>query len=377
MAVEDKIFIPYIERKVSKPFSNLKPDEQIIAHWALVYKELIKFNYSSLIGCDLDSPMTEKQMKGLSSDKKGGIMWYNYMYSDAYKEDEKLKKDKIEVGGKDPNYWARLSIFEALERFSLIGLGDFKLSPRILSYLKEMRENPRGIPNSHIIRDTKRYEAAKEAAEAILRIKPWMAGQIIISMVGMFSGECAWNFKGTVMEAEASGNTTSKFASGAANAGECWFGLTNWAQKIKCINACNLTQICHDPGSYNPKTNGLSSPLMSLNDHAKITAYYYTDYGGWPAEFIKSFEHKKPSSMQDMDNIIACAFLQKAGAGSKPSDGDYWPQALKREEPYWNWHDAKGNGVNYNNLACSIYHAAMFARFLKDKTVPKGDPWET
>lgn len=117
MAVEDKFFIPYIERNVSKPFSNLKPDEQIIAHWALVYKELIKFNYSSLIGCDLDSPMTEKQMKGLSSDKKGGIDWYNYMYSEQYKDDEKLRKDGIKVDGKDPNYWARLSIFEALERY--------------------------------------------------------------------------------------------------------------------------------------------------------------------------------------------------------------------------------------------------------------------
>lgn len=106
----NNLLLPYIERRVSKPFSKLTPDEQIVAHWALIYKELIKYNYESLLGYDLDSIATEKQMNLSSSDHKGGIEWYNYMYSDSYEDEDK----QVDKRGK---VFASLSITEALKKY--------------------------------------------------------------------------------------------------------------------------------------------------------------------------------------------------------------------------------------------------------------------
>lgn len=107
----------YIERNINNPFRNLESDEKILANIALVYKEMLKWEYEEYLGYDLDDLSTFQQMSGTSSNKSGGLEWYNYMYSDRYKDDEGLKKDHIDVGGKDPHYWARLSVFEALRRF--------------------------------------------------------------------------------------------------------------------------------------------------------------------------------------------------------------------------------------------------------------------
>ena len=95
---------------------------------------------------------------------------YNYMYSENYKDDEGLKKDDIKIGGKDPNYWARLTVFEALERFGAANLGDFIVPPDVLEWVKQKRKdgNNFGVGDSHIPRDIERYENCKKACEAIL-----------------------------------------------------------------------------------------------------------------------------------------------------------------------------------------------------------------
>lgn len=363
MAVEDKIFIPYIERKVSKPFSNLKPDEQIIAHWALVYKELIKFNYSSLIGCDLDSPMTEKQMKGLSSDKKGGIMWYNYMYSDAYKEDEKLKKDKIEVGGKDPNYWARLSIFEALERFAVTAIGDFICTPQILNYIKEMRKTDRGIPNSNICRDEKKYEKCKEACEALVRHEKQLAGHPVMCLAGAFWTECGWKFDNVVNTWEAGGSGVNG-TGGYTGCGESWFGITFWGQKKQIINGMGLPCPTSE-GAYKP---GNMIADLPFEKQAEICVWYLKNmvpkFGNVLLEFNKNRSKYSP------EDCVAAAFLFKAGCWKQ--NGTLWERALDAKDHYWNGKAKPG----YEGWALAIYHSMMFARYMKDKKVPTGDPWD-
>ena len=112
-----EILVPYIERKNTKRFEKLTPDEQLIAHWALSIKELIKYDLEALLEGDLDTIETVRQFNLTSNDGFGGIDYYNYMYSKNYKDDEGLKKDKIEIGGQDPDYWAKLSVYKALERF--------------------------------------------------------------------------------------------------------------------------------------------------------------------------------------------------------------------------------------------------------------------
>lgn len=365
MAVEDKIFIPYIERKVSKPFSNLKPDEQIIAHWALVYKELIKFNYSSLIGCDLDSPMTEKQMKGLSSDKKGGIMWYNYMYSDAYKEDEKLKKDKIEVGGKDPNYWARLSIFEALERFAIVGIGDFITTPKMIEFVKNAIET-KALTSMNIIRDEKKYEEAFEAAQALKRVFPKMHGHAIISLIGTYAPECGFNFKNSYSEGEYTGAWTFSKAANSLDFGESWCGISFWKTKVRLINAAGATGCTTNSSQYVPGS-GKCIFEQSLEVQAKINAEFLKIQPKWVWEPILEFDPKK----HNPEDCIACAFLAKAGCGSL-GNKTIWEQAVARGLVY-DHNNSKGDGYH---LAAPIYHAMLFARYLKDKKVPKGHPWE-
>lgn len=107
---ENNKLVDFIERSEFKRFDRLKPDEKLIAHWALYYKELLKFNFSSFYEYDLDSIELEDQMKCLSSDKKGGINWKNYMYSDQYDDEDKRVDDKGEI-------YAVLSVCEALEKY--------------------------------------------------------------------------------------------------------------------------------------------------------------------------------------------------------------------------------------------------------------------
>lgn len=364
MAVEDKFFIPYIERNVSKPFSNLKPDEQIIAHWALVYKELIKFNYSSLIGCDLDSPMTEKQMKGLSSDKKGGIDWYNYMYSEQYKDNEKLRKDGIKVDGKDPNYWARLSIFEALERFAIVGIGDFIITETMLNFVKAAVAS-KALTNFNIVRDEKKYEDAFKAAQALKKVFPKMHGHAIISLIGTYGPECAFDFVGSYSIGEFNGTQKSN-ATGPLDFGESWCGISFWSTKVKIIRNSGVTTCTTDPNQYKPGS-GKCIYEQSIEAQAKINAEFLKLQPKWVWEPILEFDPKKHKP----EDCIACAFLAKAGCGNL-NGKTIWDHAVDKGLVY-DKYNSKGDGYH---LASPIYHAMMFARYLKDKKVPKGDPWD-
>lgn len=364
MAVDHyNLLQPYIERRVTKPFTKLKPDEQIIAHWALVYKELIKFNYSSLIGYDLDSPMLERQMKGISSDKKGGIDWYNYMYSEQYKDDETLKKDNIKIGGKDPNYWARLSIFEALERYSAAALGDFICPPDVLEWVKQKRKdgNNFGVGDSHIPRDQKRYENCKKACEAILQKDKRLQGHPIMCLAGAFWVECGWQFDGVLNTTEAAGKGNAG-TGGLQNAGESWFGITFWEQKKRIINGMNLA--C-DINNY---THGHMIKDLPFSEQARIVPWYLENMVPKYGKILLEY-NKKPKTMQAAKDCIGAAFVFKAG--NWKNSGNIWEDALDASDHY-----RKSVTSGFDGFALAVYMSMMFARFLKDKKVPKGDPWD-
>lgn len=356
----------YIERRVSKPFANLKPDEQIVAHWALIYKELLKYNYSSFYDYDLDDISTEQQMSGLTSNKTGGIEWYNYMYSDRYKDDEGLKKDNIVVGGKDPNYWARLSVFGALERFAIANIGDFIVTPQMIEFCKNAVQTD-ALPKSNIQRNPDKYEQAFIAAQAIKQIFPKMHGHAIISLIGTYAPECGFNFKNSYNVQEYNGTYPKSSANNSLDFGESWCGISHWNTKIKLINATGLNGKC----STNPDTYKIGSGKciceQSLEDQAKLNCEFLKIQPKWVYEPILEFDPKK----HDPNDTVACTFLAKAGCGTL-GNRTVWEQAIKRGLDY----DHQNNKDEGYHFASPIYHAMMFARYIKDKKVPSGHPWE-
>lgn len=108
----------YIPRNINNPFNNLEQDEQILANLALAYKEMLKWEYEEYLGYDLDNLSTFQQMKGISSDKKGGIIYKNFMYSESYDD-----KDK-EVDKDTKRIFAELSIHEAIKKYAIMS-GDW------------------------------------------------------------------------------------------------------------------------------------------------------------------------------------------------------------------------------------------------------------
>lgn len=155
----------FIPRKNNEPFTSLSEDEVIIANYGFLWKELLKSCLESFYGCQLDNIMLDKQLYGESKDQKGGINYYNYMFSDRY-DDEDRKTDRP-LGPGLENY-AILSIREALEKYwktaegweDCVMMMGFWFEKNIHTY-QLGKEDPSGGPcnlfpepyENHIVRD--------------------------------------------------------------------------------------------------------------------------------------------------------------------------------------------------------------------------------
>lgn len=351
------VLATYTERNISNPFNTLKPDERLIAHWALCFKELLKFNYSSFIGYDLDDIAIEQQMKGLSSDKKGGINYFNYMFSDQYDEKDKKLDDKGKIFG-------ALSVYDALEKYGGVAIGDFICPPDVLAYVKEKRAaSDNGIPSSNIPRDEARYENCKKAMEEILRHDKRLQGHPIMCLAGAFWVECGWKFEHVLNTAEASGNG-NKGTGGYTNAGESWFGITFWGQKKKIITGMNLPCSSNE-SNYKPGNMMCDLPFST---QAKIVPWYLENMVPKPGKVLLEF-NKGPKTPEQAKQCIGASFVFKAG--NWKNSGNWWDDAIDAAMHY-----TKSVTSAFDGFALQIYMSLMFARYLKDKKVPKGEPWD-
>lgn len=348
----------FITRSIGERFVNLEPDAKLIANIGLVYKELLKSNYSWIVGVDLDTIDTELELKGMKADYNGGLNWLNYMYSDAYDEEDK-KEDS------NGRFYAELTIFEALKKYACANIGDLIITPEMLDFVKNAVESG-ALTNYNIQRSKQKYEQAFLAANAIKHIFPDLNGHSVICLIGTYAPECGFEFVGAWNKAEYNSQGNSA-ANGPLNFGESWCGISFWSTKVKIITGAKLNGCTTDPTQYIPGS-GKCIYEQSLEEQAKANcAFIDLLVPKWVSDPILRFDPAKDNP----NDTMACTFLAKAGPG-KLDGRTKWEQAIARGLVY----DRQNGKEDNYHFASPIYHAMMFARFLKDGEVPKGHPWE-
>lgn len=379
--------VKYNERQSFPRFANTgklddaRHDEKIMAHYGLIYKELLKSCLEGFYEYQLDNDDLIKQLRSLSADKYGGVDYYNYQFSDAY-DDEDRCTDKP-LNNTDMKNYAKLSVSDAESKYGIMNIGDLIVTPEMLAFVKEMRSIGR-IPDGNIIRDERRYNLMMEAAQALAEVHPEWNGHPIMCLSGGFAGEMGWRFDEAVInEAErASGGNGTQ---GLHNCGEGWIGFTFWTSKIKWITKYNLP--CpKSPEAYDAAGEGIKNGMklsacpssgnnyiiasLPFQEHAKLVAAYMQDRisaGPWLYRWNENMN--KPGAANE---AMGASYMSKHGEGFAKQCNTWWDKAVHEGRREIN---TSVGVIKRSGFGCHVYQAMMFARWVKDGKVPTSDPW--
>lgn len=329
-------------------FDKLAPDERIIANYGLIIKDLYKFWLEGYYECSLDDIKKDQQLRGISKDGYGGIKYYNYMYPDAYDDDDR-KDDKP----LDDNhlYYTNLSISKTLEKYFMTAFGDYIVPSDILEYVKQCRKDG-SLSDNRVTFSLSQYKAAYDIAQLLARetkIPPYS----IIGMIGSFAHECGWNFgKGIINRYEQQNKAgTVAFAAGD-NCGEGWFGVTNVKTKMRCLEGIGKSVAKYQVGMI---------ANLSLEEWAKLCQF-------WVNNMIPKDKREalmtNPTNDDERRKNIWSAWLYKAAPGVPLN----WNAVKRQIQAYKNTHARMSAAKPVDSFGGMVYMAIMFSLFAKDPT---------
>lgn len=341
-------------------FTELDDLDKYAAEYRLAVLNLAKYfieaELDDFIGDeDLDSEQENDFLNNtVDADFPGGIKYINYAYSKKYKPEDNPQPGRSTDGELSKERYTTMSLFQSIEKYGWFDAGEFILPPEFAEYVRESWEKGE-FTEKNIPSDPKRFMLAKEVFDELVE-KLEFPAQSAYALMGAMWCECGWAFDkiGIVNQLEKN-NKGVPGTGGWPGAGECWFGLTFWKQKIKLINAINAPV---------PRTESAYS-LESVTHLCQLDwAWQVKILHG----YIKHLHKAKWGKIMcdpdgDPGEQIVASYAFKAGFVNKPT----LAQADKAAKKYMKTHAKQSKkGESHNTFAMHIFAAAKFSLFCQN-----------
>lgn len=357
-------------------FSSLNEIDQYLPEYRLAVLNLVKYyieeEFSDELGDDNDFDNEQECafLKNTVNDRfPGGINYINYAFSNKYKDEDNPQRGRSCDGELSKEKYTKLTLFQSIEKYGWFSAGKFELPPEFATYVRESWDKGE-FSEKNIPEDKKRFVLAKEVFDELVENLEFPA-QSSYSLMGAMWCECGWAFDrlGIVNQLEKGGGGVTGTI-GWPGAGECWFGLTFWRQKLQLIKAIN-------------------APVPRIeSEYAKegVTHLCQLDWA-WQVKilhgYIKHLHGKKWGKIMcdpesDPGEVIVASYAFKAGFVKNPTlaEADY---AARK---YMATHAAQSkNNTSHNTFAMQIFAAIKFSLFCEnlengmseDEAVPTND----